>query len=98
MMITYLKNMDSEKEENKLVEPESEGKKGKIIKRVANSTLKQKSSKKQKMMQEQESAKSEKIDEELQQSDYDMNRKSERLCVKSCPDDEETVDTREISV
>ncbi|GJV95930.1 ribonuclease H-like domain-containing protein [Tanacetum coccineum] len=52
--------MDSEKEEKKSVEPESEGKKGKRIKRVADSTLKQKYSKKQKMMQEQESAKNEK--------------------------------------
>nr|GEU44938.1 uncharacterized mitochondrial protein AtMg00810-like [Tanacetum cinerariifolium] len=67
MMITYLKHMDdfvpmdSEKEEKKSVEPESKGEKGKRIKRVADSALKQKSSKKQKMMQEQESAK---IDEE----------------------------------
>ncbi|GJT08846.1 hypothetical protein Tco_0843308 [Tanacetum coccineum] len=43
--------MDSEKEEKKSVEPESEGKKGKRIKRVTDSALKQKSSKKQKMMQ-----------------------------------------------
>ncbi|GJY00001.1 hypothetical protein Tco_0357019 [Tanacetum coccineum] len=50
--------IDSEKEEKKSIEHESEGKKGKRIKRVADSTLKQKSSKKQKMMQEQESAKS----------------------------------------
>ncbi|GJW28779.1 putative ribonuclease H-like domain-containing protein, partial [Tanacetum coccineum] len=50
--------MDFEKEEKKSVESESEGKEGKRIKRVADSTLKQKSSKKQKMMQEQESAKS----------------------------------------
>ncbi|GJV70313.1 hypothetical protein Tco_1485822 [Tanacetum coccineum] len=50
--------MDSEKEEKKSVEPESEGKKGKRIKRVIDSELKHKSSKKQKMMQEQESAKS----------------------------------------
>nr|GEZ23046.1 hypothetical protein [Tanacetum cinerariifolium] len=57
MMITYLKHIDSEKEENKLVENESKDKKGKRIKRVADSTPKQKSSKKQKMMQEQELAK-----------------------------------------
>ncbi|GKE38972.1 hypothetical protein Tco_1462377, partial [Tanacetum coccineum] len=50
--------MDSKKEEKKSVEHESEGKKGKIIKRVVDSALKQKSSKKQKMMQEQESGKS----------------------------------------
>ncbi|GKF89308.1 hypothetical protein Tco_0263271, partial [Tanacetum coccineum] len=50
--------MDSEKEEKKSVEPEIEGKKGKRIKRVADSALKHKSSKKQKMIQEQESAKS----------------------------------------
>nr|GEY92509.1 hypothetical protein [Tanacetum cinerariifolium] len=56
-MITYLKHMDSEKEEKKSTEPESKGKKGKRIKRFADSTLKQKSSKKQKMKQEQESTK-----------------------------------------
>ncbi|GJT08320.1 hypothetical protein Tco_0842782 [Tanacetum coccineum] len=42
--------MDSEKEDKKSVEPEIEGKKGKRIKRVADLALKQKSSKKQKMM------------------------------------------------
>ncbi|GJY79455.1 hypothetical protein Tco_0485256 [Tanacetum coccineum] len=51
-------SMDFEKEEKKSVEPESEGKKGKRIKRVADSSFKQRSFKKQKMMQEQESAKS----------------------------------------
>nr|GEU61117.1 putative ribonuclease H-like domain-containing protein [Tanacetum cinerariifolium]GEV14527.1 putative ribonuclease H-like domain-containing protein [Tanacetum cinerariifolium] len=57
MMITYLKHMDdfvpmdSEKEEKKSVEPKSKDKKGKRIKRVADSVPKQKSSKKQKMMQ-----------------------------------------------
>nr|GEY18431.1 hypothetical protein [Tanacetum cinerariifolium] len=48
--------MDSEKEEKKSVESESKDKKGNRIKRVADSALKQKSSKKQKMKQEQESA------------------------------------------
>nr|GEX84255.1 hypothetical protein [Tanacetum cinerariifolium] len=43
--------MDSEKEEKKSVEPESKDKKGKRIKRVADSTLKHKSSKKQKMIE-----------------------------------------------
>nr|GEU53647.1 putative ribonuclease H-like domain-containing protein [Tanacetum cinerariifolium] len=46
--------MDSKNEEKKSVELESKGKKGKRIKRVADSTFKQKSSKKQKMMQEQD--------------------------------------------
>ncbi|GJT81824.1 hypothetical protein Tco_1056166 [Tanacetum coccineum] len=50
--------MDSEKEEKKLVDPESEGKKGKRIKRVANLELKQKSSKKPKVIKEQESIES----------------------------------------
>nr|GEZ41832.1 hypothetical protein [Tanacetum cinerariifolium] len=50
--------MDSEKEEKKSVEPESKDKKGKRIKRVTDLTPKQKSSKKQKMMQEQKLAKS----------------------------------------
>nr|GEW29792.1 hypothetical protein [Tanacetum cinerariifolium] len=49
--------MDFEKEEKKSVEPESKDKKGKRIKRVTDLAPKQKSSKKQKMMQEQESAK-----------------------------------------
>nr|GEY98884.1 hypothetical protein [Tanacetum cinerariifolium] len=44
--------IDFEKEEKKSVEPESKGKKGKIIERVVDSALKQKYSKKQKMMQE----------------------------------------------
>nr|GEX72592.1 hypothetical protein [Tanacetum cinerariifolium] len=44
--------MDFKKEEKKSVEPESKDKKGKRIKKVADSAPKQKSSKKQKMMQE----------------------------------------------
>nr|GEV17538.1 putative ribonuclease H-like domain-containing protein [Tanacetum cinerariifolium] len=57
-MITYLKHMgdfvpmDSKNEEKKSVEPESKDKKGKRIKRVVDSGPKQKSSKKQKLMQE----------------------------------------------
>nr|GEV96010.1 ribonuclease H-like domain-containing protein [Tanacetum cinerariifolium] len=46
--------MDFEKEEKKSVKPESKVEKGKRIKIVTDSALKQKSSKKQKMMQEQE--------------------------------------------
>nr|GEU37839.1 putative ribonuclease H-like domain-containing protein [Tanacetum cinerariifolium] len=65
MMTTYLKHMDDfvpmifEKEEKKLVEPESKDKKGKRLKGVTNLASKQKSSKKQKMMQVQESTKNE---------------------------------------
>ncbi|GJS30247.1 putative ribonuclease H-like domain-containing protein, partial [Tanacetum coccineum] len=83
----------SEKEENKLVEPESEGKKGKIIKRVANSTLKQKSSKKQKMMQEQESAKS----DEDAAADYEHEQEELRMWLTVVPDEEETVDPEILS-
>nr|GEW70647.1 uncharacterized mitochondrial protein AtMg00810-like [Tanacetum cinerariifolium] len=61
--------MNSEKEENKSMEPESEGKKGKRIKRVAYSVLKQKSFKKQKMMQEQEYAKKT-VDPEILSTKY----------------------------
>ncbi|GJX85751.1 hypothetical protein Tco_0336525 [Tanacetum coccineum] len=42
--------MDSEKEEKQPVEDESDGKKGKRMKRVVDSALKQKSSKKPKVM------------------------------------------------
>ncbi|GJW69256.1 hypothetical protein Tco_0123680 [Tanacetum coccineum] len=87
MMITYLKNMDSEKEETKSVEPESEGKKGKRIKRVADSALKHKSSKKQKMMQEQESAKS----DEDATADYEHEKEELRMWLTVVPDKEETV-------
>ncbi|GKD42213.1 hypothetical protein Tco_1266858, partial [Tanacetum coccineum] len=47
------------------MEPKSKGKKGKRIKRVADSALKHNSSKKQKMMQEQESAKNDEDASEL---------------------------------
>nr|GEY90231.1 hypothetical protein [Tanacetum cinerariifolium] len=67
--------MDSEKEEKKLVEPESKDKKGKRIKRVADSEPKQKSSKKQKMMQEQESAKS----DEEESADYKQENEELRM-------------------
>ncbi|GJX53626.1 putative reverse transcriptase domain-containing protein [Tanacetum coccineum] len=87
MMITYLKNMGKfnhnqlkGKEEKKLVEPKSEGKKGKRIKRVADSALKQKSSKKQKMMQEQESAKSDKD----AAADYEHEKEELRMCTLTC--------------
>ncbi|GKC22227.1 hypothetical protein Tco_1024377, partial [Tanacetum coccineum] len=82
--------MDSEKEENKSVEPESVGKKGKRINRVANSVLKQKSSKKQKMMQEQESAKS----DEDAAADYEHEKEELRIWLTVDPDEEETVDPK----
>nr|GEU87242.1 hypothetical protein [Tanacetum cinerariifolium] len=65
--------MDSEKEEKKSTEPECKGKKGKRIKRFADSTLKQKSSKKQKMKQEQEFTKSDE-EESAQQDLVDLHR------------------------
>ncbi|GJZ93591.1 hypothetical protein Tco_0665656 [Tanacetum coccineum] len=80
--------MDSEKEEKKSVEPESEGKKGKRIKRVADSALKQKSSKKQQMMQEQESAKS----DEDATADYEHKKEELRMWLTVVPDEEEAVD------
>nr|GEU30793.1 hypothetical protein [Tanacetum cinerariifolium] len=67
--------LDSEKEEKKSVEPESKDKRGKRIKRVADSAPKLKSSKKQKMMQEQESAKINK--EEL--VDYEQENEELRM-------------------
>ncbi|GKA16130.1 hypothetical protein Tco_0695877 [Tanacetum coccineum] len=85
--------MDSEKEEKKSVEPESEGKKGKRIKRVADSALKQKSSKKQKMMQEQESAKS----DEDAAADYEHEKEELRMWLTVVPDEEETVDPEILS-
>ncbi|GKB52911.1 hypothetical protein Tco_0903664 [Tanacetum coccineum] len=88
MMITYLKNMDSEKEEKKSLEPESEGKKGKRIMRVTDSALKQKSSKKQQMMQEQESAKS----DEDATADYEHKKEELRMWLTVVPDEEEAVD------
>nr|GEW85509.1 hypothetical protein [Tanacetum cinerariifolium] len=80
--------MDSEKEEKKLVEPESKGKKGKRIKRVANLALKEKSSKKQKMMQEQESAKS----DEEESVDYEHEKEELRMWLIVVLDEEETMD------
>ncbi|GJW05274.1 hypothetical protein Tco_1564130 [Tanacetum coccineum] len=80
-------------EEKKSVEPESVGKKGKRIKRVADSTLKQKSSKKQKMMQEQESAKS---DEDVA-ADYEHEKEELRMWLIVVPDKEETMDPEILS-
>nr|GEU97228.1 hypothetical protein [Tanacetum cinerariifolium] len=96
MMITYLKHMDdfvpmdSKKEEKKSVEPES---KGKRIKRVAVSALKHKSSKKQKMMQEQKSTKS--VEEES--VDYEHEKEELRMRLIVVSDDEETVDPKILS-
>ncbi|GJW90590.1 hypothetical protein Tco_0168143 [Tanacetum coccineum] len=85
--------MDSEKEEKQSVEDESDGKKGKRMKRVVDSALKQKSSKKQKMMQEQESAK---CDEDV--AVYCEHEKEElRMWLTVVPDEEETVDLEILS-
>nr|GEW06935.1 uncharacterized mitochondrial protein AtMg00810-like [Tanacetum cinerariifolium] len=78
-MITYLKHIDSKKEEKKSVEPESKGKKRKRIKRITDSALKQKSSKKQKMVQEQESA------------DYEHENEKLRMWLTVVSDKEENV-------
>ncbi|GJY95494.1 hypothetical protein Tco_0511855 [Tanacetum coccineum] len=78
--------MDSEKEEKKSVEPESEGKKSKRIKRVIDSALKQKSSKKQKMMQEQASAKS----DEDAATDYEHEKEELRMWLTVVPDKEDS--------
>nr|GEV59708.1 ribonuclease H-like domain-containing protein [Tanacetum cinerariifolium] len=64
-MITYLKH----------IEPENKGKKGKRIKRVGNSTLRHKSSMKQKMMQELEYAKS----DEEESADYEHEKEELRI-------------------
>ncbi|GKG01394.1 hypothetical protein Tco_0306099, partial [Tanacetum coccineum] len=77
--------MDSEKEENKSVEPESEGKKGKRVKSTAGSLSEQKSSKKPRMINEQEAADS---DEEHRQClkivlDEDTAINYEALAVKT---------------
>ncbi|GJS98450.1 ribonuclease H-like domain-containing protein [Tanacetum coccineum] len=84
-------SMNSEKEEKKSVEPESEGKR---IKRVVDSALKQKSFKKQKMMQEQESAKS----DEDAAADYEHENEELRMWSTVVPDEEETVNPKILSV
>nr|GFC41640.1 hypothetical protein [Tanacetum cinerariifolium] len=85
--------MDIKKEEKKLVEPDSKGKKGKRIKRVANSALKQKSSKKQKMIQEQEFAKS----DEEESADYKHEKEELRMWLTVVLDKEETIDPEILS-
>nr|GEV59907.1 hypothetical protein [Tanacetum cinerariifolium] len=80
--------MDSKKEEKKSVEPKSKGKKGKRIKRVTDSALKQKSSKKQKMTQEQESAKS----DEEESAGYEHEIEELRIWLTVVSDEEETID------
>nr|GEY59026.1 retrotransposon protein, putative, Ty1-copia subclass [Tanacetum cinerariifolium] len=82
-----------EKEEKKLVEPESKDKKGKRIKRVVDSASKQKSFEKQKMMQEQESTKSD--EEELE--DYEQENKELRMWLTVVLDEEEIVDLKILS-
>nr|GEU43425.1 hypothetical protein [Tanacetum cinerariifolium] len=81
-------SMDFKKEEKKSVEPESKDKKGKRIKRVADSAPKQKSFKKQKMMQEQELAKN---DEEVL-ADYEQKNEELKMWLTVVLDEEETVD------
>nr|GEY01451.1 hypothetical protein [Tanacetum cinerariifolium] len=85
--------MDSEKEDKKSVELESKGKKGKRIKRVADSALKHKSSKKQKMIQEQESTKS----DEEESADYEHENKELRMWLIVVSDEKETIDEEILS-
>nr|GEX32245.1 uncharacterized mitochondrial protein AtMg00810-like [Tanacetum cinerariifolium] len=84
-------HVDFEKEENKLVEPESKGEKGKRIKRVADSSLKQKSSKKQNMIQE--SAKS----DEEESANYKHEKGELRLWLIVLSDKQETMDLEILS-
>nr|GEV30207.1 putative ribonuclease H-like domain-containing protein [Tanacetum cinerariifolium] len=76
--------MDSKKEEKKSVEPKSKDKKGKRIKRVADSVPKQKSSKKQNMMQEHKLAKS----DEEESADYEQENKELRMWLTVVLDEE----------
>nr|GEX10160.1 ribonuclease H-like domain-containing protein [Tanacetum cinerariifolium] len=92
-MITYLKHMDSEKEEKKLVEPESKDKKGKRIKIIADLTPKHKSSKKQKMMLEQESAKN----DEEESADTEHENEELRMWLTVVSDEQETIDPEILS-
>nr|GFB67072.1 hypothetical protein [Tanacetum cinerariifolium] len=95
--------MDSKKKEKKSVDPESKDKKGKIpeskdkkgkiIKRVTDSALKQKFSKKQKMMQEQEFSKS----DEEESADYEQENKELRMWLTVVLDKEENVDPEILS-
>nr|GEW26679.1 hypothetical protein [Tanacetum cinerariifolium] len=75
----------------KLVEPKSKSKKGKRIKRVADSALKQKSSKKQKMTQE-----STKSDEE-ESADYEHEKEELRMWLTVVSDKQETMDLEILS-
>ncbi|GJZ59336.1 hypothetical protein Tco_0615152, partial [Tanacetum coccineum] len=75
------------------VEPQSEGKKSKIIKRVADSTLKQKSSKKPKVLKEQESVES----HEEATTDYEQEKEELRMWLTIVPDKEGTVDPKILS-
>nr|GEV39166.1 hypothetical protein [Tanacetum cinerariifolium] len=80
-------------EEKKSVKPESKGKKGKRIKRVTDSALRHKSSRKQKMMQEQESTKS----DEKESADYEHEKEELRMWLTVVSNKEETVDPEILS-
>nr|GEX74796.1 hypothetical protein [Tanacetum cinerariifolium] len=85
--------IDSKKEEKKSLEPESKGKKSKRIKKVTDSALKHKSSRKQKKMQEQESTKS----DEEESADYEHQKEELRMWLTVVSDKEETVDPEILS-
>ncbi|GJR04070.1 hypothetical protein Tco_0527054 [Tanacetum coccineum] len=77
MMITYLKNMEG----------------GSRLKRTADSASEQKSSKKPKVIQEQESAE---LEEEAA-ADYKKEKEDLRMWLTVVPDEEETVDPEILS-
>ncbi|GJR05126.1 hypothetical protein Tco_0528110 [Tanacetum coccineum] len=83
--------MDSKKEEKQSVEDESDGKKGKRMKRVVDSALKQKSSKKPKVM------KSAKDVTEEGSAEYVKEKEELRLSLKIIPNDESEVNYEPLS-
>ncbi|GJR10310.1 uncharacterized mitochondrial protein-like protein [Tanacetum coccineum] len=85
MMITYLKHMEDGSNTKKA---------GKRIKRIADSTSKQKSPKKSKVIKEQESAKS----NAKVAADYEQEKKELRMWLAVVPDEDETVDPELLSV
>ncbi|GJX17466.1 hypothetical protein Tco_0218298 [Tanacetum coccineum] len=84
-MITYLKHMEEGSNTNKA---------GKRIKRIADSTSKQKSPKKSKVIKEQEFAES----NEEAASDYEQEKEELRMWLAVVPDEDETVDPELLSV
>ncbi|GKA16470.1 hypothetical protein Tco_0696217 [Tanacetum coccineum] len=84
-MITYLKHMEDGSNTKKA---------GNKIKRIADSTSKQKSPKKSKVIKEQESAKSNKE----AAADYEQEKEELRMWLAVVPDEDKTVDLELLSV